>query len=522
MGTGLIGVHEAEGLVLVGPVAVVTGGHAHDDAGLGKLFHDPVHKRGALLRIFMGGDKAGIGGAQGQVHRVAAQNHSVLHSSHVVAGVSAALLAEDLHGDELCVGSHAGDAHGLGGGDVQGTVLLIALQLVQEQVDVIGGHAAVAAEVGILGAVNFGPLHHVVHEGLGIGLIQVAVAVEVIDAGVLGGDVVTGGGDTGHVRAVLTLLVVVMGHIQVAVDVVEDKGQLAVQVQVLSSEVPVPLGHMELAQDPGNLLGVHQVQRGHVVLQAHPLLLCLELQGILPGGVREGLVVRIRAGVHHGNPGPCAGVAGVLLHAGGAGHLLGHHIAGVGLGHGLIPGLQIHGLHTGHLTDFLQLAIGHVGRNGVGRQGQVPDHVQGLPGQALAGDPAGHLLLGPVQLLTVLDGRLAGEGLAGGLHDSQGGVLLQDNHSPDQFGCFIGLGAVQLDRVALGVYQLRRDLAGVQLLEGHGSGSGFHRVGAAQVHAANQGGNQNQSQHALQTGMLHDHSSFLILKCWQTFSPHTG
>ena len=95
-------------------------------------------------------------------------------------------------------------------------------------------------------------------------------------------------------------------------------------------------------------------------------------------------MVRIRAGVHHGNPGPCAGVAGVLLHAGGAGHLLGHHIAGVGLGHGLIPGLQIHGLHTGHLTDFLQLAIGHVGRNGVGRQGQVPDHIQPLTMERLA------------------------------------------------------------------------------------------------------------------------------------------
>ena len=522
MGTRLIGVHQPKRLILVRPVAVVAGSCTHDDAAFRELIHNPVHKGRAFHRVLMGRDKAGIRRAQRQVHRVAAQNHSILHSGHVVAGVGAAFLTEDLHGDQLRIGSYPRHAHSLGSGDVQGTVLLIALQLLQQQVSVIGRHTTIAAEVGIIGAVNLRALHRMVQKGLGVVPIQLAIPIEIINADVFCGNIVPSRGDASHMGAVFALLVVVVGHIQIAVYVVEGKGQFAVQIQVLCCEIFIPLGRMELVQDTSNLLRVHQVQRSLIRLQTHALLLGLELQRVFPGSAGERLMVCISTGIHHSNPGARTGIPGILLHASSTSHLLGHHVAGICSRHGFIPGLQIHGLDAGYLADFLQLAIGDVGRNGIGRQRQVPDHIQGFPCQTLAGNPAGHLFLGVVQALTILDGSLAGESLARGLHGSQGGVLLQDNHHTDHIGRFIGLGSAHLGGVTLGVHQLSRYLAGIQLLEVQRGGASVHCVSAAQAHAADQGGSQNQGQQALQTGMLHDRSSFLILKYWQAFRPHIG
>ena len=50
--------------------------------------------------------------AEGEVHRVAAENDGVLDGDHVVGIVSAAACAEDLHNEELRVGSHADGVNG--------------------------------------------------------------------------------------------------------------------------------------------------------------------------------------------------------------------------------------------------------------------------------------------------------------------------------------------------------------------------------------------------------------------------
>ena len=158
-GAGFVGVQVLVGVVMIRPVTGVTGGDAQHQAGLNQFFHNAVDI-GRVRRIrLMGGVKTGVGCAQRQVDRIAAQHNGVLHGGHVVAGISAAVDAEDFHGQQLGVGRYAADAYRLFGGHV---INLIG-QLLQQQVHVIGADAAVAAQVRMLLMGDFGALDYVVH-----------------------------------------------------------------------------------------------------------------------------------------------------------------------------------------------------------------------------------------------------------------------------------------------------------------------------------------------------------------------
>ena len=119
------------------------------------------------------GRGAGIGGTQGEVYRVAAQNNGVFNGGQVVGFIGAAFFAKDLHGDDLRVWRHTLDAHG-------------------------------AQRLGVC-----------------------AIAV---------GDVSVCGGNALYMGAVLSLLVIVMGDIGILVHIVIAKGDFGVDIKLFSRD----------------------------------------------------------------------------------------------------------------------------------------------------------------------------------------------------------------------------------------------------------------------------------------------
>ena len=162
---------QVAGVGLFCPVAGVTGGHSNHNTGLGQAFHN-----GLIFSLGASGT-AGVAGAQRQVDGVSAQNDGVFDSGHVVGIISAALLAEDLHGDQLCVGSNT----------------------LHENTVQSGSETAFSGNEGVSGS------------------------------------------DAGNVGAVLALLVVQVGDIVVLVNIVVAEGHLAVDVGFFAGEADVQL-----------------------------------------------------------------------------------------------------------------------------------------------------------------------------------------------------------------------------------------------------------------------------------------
>ena len=153
------------------PVAGVTGGHGHHNAGVSQSFHNG-------LELFGGASgAAGVDGAQRQVDGVSAQNDGVFDSAQVVSITGATLLAEDLHSDQLSVGSDT----------------------LNENVIQSGNET------------------------------------------VFRGNESVGGSNTGNVRAVLTLIVVHVGNVEACVKVVVAEGDLAVNVSLAAGDGCVQL-----------------------------------------------------------------------------------------------------------------------------------------------------------------------------------------------------------------------------------------------------------------------------------------
>lgn len=185
-----------------------------------------------VFRLGVSG-RAGVRGTQGQVDRIALQNNGVLNGHQIIGIVSAAGLAKHLHGDELGIGGH--------------TLNLHCIQCV--------------------------------------GKCSISV-----------GDVGIGRGNTGHVGAMLSLLVSIMGDVQVLVHIVVAKGELGVEIQLLCSDA---FANMKLIQHPCNLFYVQKI----IICYGFASLFRLLLQRVIKASRAKGLMVRIRAGVNDGNPG---------------------------------------------------------------------------------------------------------------------------------------------------------------------------------------------------------------------------
>ena len=314
---------------------------------------------GLVLGVRLAGI-AGVAAAQRQVGRIAAQDHGVLDGCHVIGIVSAAALTEDLHGVHLGIRGNTLGQSGIQSGS-EGTV----------------------------------------------GLLNVAVA----------------GGNTGDVGAVVTLLVVVVGDIQIGVNVVEAEGDLGADIQVGGLQVAVLLEGVELLQ----LVSVIRSGDGGDA-QA--------LDSVAVGSAVEGGVIGVSAGINDGHLGACAGVT-VSPGNAGADHGRGGSHVGVGglrlLDHArLILRLDQDGINTLDLLDLLDLAILNVGGDDVGGQGQIPNHIQRLAVQGLLGDGLGHLILLGFQLVAILHRLFAARGDVGrGKALVQGGGVAQHDGDAD-------------------------------------------------------------------------------------------
>ena len=413
--------------------------------GAGVARRDGDHQLGVLgpvgepvqhVLIGVGNGEAGGGGAKGQVADVHAHGQAVLDGSHVVGVSGAAALAEDLHDEDLGVGGHA---HGV---DRGGCVVVGAAALDEA----VGG-----GDAGHVGAVLAGGVLHVAQVHQGVGLVHVVVA-----EGDLGGDVAAG----------------------------------AVQGQTAVAG------------------GGHQV---------HGLAGLLD--GVVEGVGVEALVQIVHAGVDDGH-----GVAraGVALGPGrrGAHHVVGG-VGGVGLGHvavGLVNGGLVAVLHedvldAGNGLDGLQVAVAELGGDQVHCQGQVPLDVQALAQGGLDAGLNG-VLPGP-ELVPVGVSRGVGAHAVGGVA-VQGGLTVQDDGHTDQIRQRVGRllhgrGGLFLERAKLGDVQGRgvdgrqlRFLRAVALFCGLGRGNRGNQQG--DEHGD---GQQDREKSAAEMCLLHADSPFL-------------
>ena len=424
-------------------IQVVVGGVV---PGVGVTGGDGHHGVGLLQggeQIGVGGveGEAGAAGTQGQVDGVTAQDDGVLDGGHVVGVVSTAVGTEDLHGDDLGVGG-------------------------------------LTLDVGVLQSLGEGAVTH--------------------------GDPGVGGGDALNVGAMLALLVVVVGDLVVAVDVVVAEGDLLVVVQAVSLQA---LDVQEL-QLGGDLLQIQQIQLGVVLLDGLALSLGVQREGVGQALGGEGLVIGVDTGIDDGNTAACTGVAG-LPDIDGAGHDGGGDLIGVqlllgALGHHgrLVDVLQDDLGDAGNGLDLGNVAEADIGGDQVGGQGQIPDHVQLIAGGPL--DLCGQVLLPGLQLGAV-GHRLGALGhVHGGEAGVEGGSVLQDDGDTDQVRIGVDGGRL-LGRS--GLAQNFQTGSGAALGEADCiAGAGGSRRGSQAQHHCN---GQHQGKNALGQVCFHVSSSFL-------------
>ena len=384
-----------------GEIVGVAGGDGDQQALVVGLVGQAVQD--VLIAVVKG--PAGGGGAQRQVGRVAVQDDGVLEGGHVVGVRGAAACAEDLHDQQLGVGSHAHSAHGLGG-------------------------------------------------------VSVAAA-----------DVAVGGGDAGHVGAVVARAVRVV-NAGAAVHVVVAVGDLGVDVVAGSGVELTGEGlHLGLGQQLGGGAGL--------------------VDGIGEGLGGHGLVAGVQAGVDDGDAGARAGVAHGPGFPG-ADHVL-TGVDGVGVvlaggdDGGLVEVLDDDLLDAGDRPDGLDVAEADVGGDHVGRQGQVPLDLQLSAGGLLDLDL--HGVLGLAQALSVGQGGVVPGHVLHGVA-VQGGSALQLDGDAEHIRCRIGL-LLRGGSSFVGLAQLvHMQLGGIHF--GH-----FQSVGVACLLLRGRGnrGNQQRDQH---------------------------
>ncbi|CDB30727.1 unknown [Firmicutes bacterium CAG:137] len=312
--------------------------------------------------------ESGIAGAQRQIHRVTAQDDGVFNGCHIVGVVGAAPGAEHLHGENLSVRRHTLHQDGLQG----------------------AGKAAV-------------PL----------------------------GNVGIGSCNAGYMGTVVSLTVFVMGDLQAAVDVVIAKGNLGVDIEVLRLELD---RYVQLPGQGGDFFCVQQMEALYIGVCVLSRQLCPLGQGVGKGLVGEGLVVGVNAGVDHGNPAARAGVAAGpgssrADHVAGCGHIGGVRLV-YGVYRRVVPVFQNDLPDAGQRLNGRQLAVGDVGGDEVGCQGQIPDHIQPVAGGPL--DAGGHTGLLLLQRIPVGHGAGVGRDAGGGVAGPDGGSPVQYDGYPDQ------------------------------------------------------------------------------------------
>ncbi len=114
-----------------------------------------------------------------------------------------------------------------------------------------------------------------------------------------------------HVRTMLALGIIVVGHVQILVNVAEAKGRLQVYVQ---TEAVRP--HIAWKHSASEALRAISSSSSTSMAFRYSLVVHVGIAGILcqshcQGQGIKGLMIGIQTSVDDGNPGACAGVAGL-------------------------------------------------------------------------------------------------------------------------------------------------------------------------------------------------------------------
>ena len=99
--------------------------------------------------------------------------------------------------------------------------------------------------------------------------------------------------------------VMVMGDVQILIDVVESIGDFAAVVKPAGCQAVIGLGRIQQRQDLPNLLHIQKA----VLLHTLAVLCGSNQETILKGVAAEGGMICINAGINHGNPAARTGIA---------------------------------------------------------------------------------------------------------------------------------------------------------------------------------------------------------------------
>ena len=205
------------GIVVLRIAVLVAGGDGHNRIGIRQAV-----EQGIIGAVGM----AGHGGTQREVHRIAAQEDRILQRRHVVGVIRAAVSAEDLKGQQLCIRRNANNA-----------VLL--------------------------------------PRGM-----QIAVRV-------LGPDIGVCRRNAGNVGPVIALGIVVMGDVQALVNVVKAIRHLRITIQLLGAHTGHLLSGVQLGQHLRHLVLGQQVIIGDGLIEPGSRALQAIQEGLL---VKAGMV----------------------------------------------------------------------------------------------------------------------------------------------------------------------------------------------------------------------------------------
>ena len=226
---------------------------------------------------------------------------------------------------------------------------------------------------------------------------------------------------------------------------------------------------IQLTQLCGNFLGVQQIQFGKIRFFAHAGFFRQLAQRIRIRPGIEALVIRVDTGINHRHPASGAGIA-CGIGGGASDHLRrGGHVRIRRLAHRcdsrLILGLQHHVFHALDGPDARNLTIGNIGGNEIGRQGQIPDHIQRLAAQNLSGNGLRQLFLPALQRAAIAHCRRVIRNTIGRI-SLYGRFLAQHNGDTDKIRILILRRGSLCSRFAP-PRSRRRNLTVVQLLHAH-------------------------------------------------------
>ena len=314
--------------------------------------------------------------------------------------------------------------------------------------------------------------------------------------------------DTGNVGAVLALRVMVVGDVEVDIDVVIAKGDLFVDVKLLRRQIA-----------GGLRVGVELFQNGSGVRRRHEAVAAAVFGLVLGDGVCKGvgikgLMVNVQARIDDRNAHACAVVAlePARLRTG---HLAGDggmRLIGAADGNNVrkIAGLLHNAVHTVHRGDLLDRAARHVRGNDVCRKRQIPHNVHLAALERLTLDALTQLVLCALKARAILHrAGVFGDVFRREARIQRGRVLQHDGNTHHFILLHVRLAVAEESSVvgvAEGLHDIHRfgelQLVLCELLSRQGNQRVAHAAFRCQCGAYEAGGQHKRQKQGKESGEL--------------------